>query len=57
MPLATWNGPFDALLPTMTVLRVGEPHEVSDSELRSGHWKRVRAPKPETAPTTEKVAD
>ena len=49
MPLARWNGPFDALLTNNRLLKVGDTMEVSERDLESAHWEPVKkdAPKKE----------
>jgi hypothetical protein len=57
MPLGTWNGPFDALLTSGGVVRVGEQREVTDEDLKSAHWTPVRKPKGEAAKTNDGDSD
>jgi hypothetical protein len=42
MPLARWNGPFDALLSNQSAMKIGDTMEVSERDLESAHWERVK---------------
>lgn len=45
-----WNGPFDALLPDLSRLRIGETYQVTEEQAQSGHWLDPNAPADTPAP-------
>jgi hypothetical protein len=41
---AVWTGPFDAEIPGIGSVAIGQECEIDEAELSSGHWQPVQAP-------------
>lgn len=55
-PRAIWIGPFDAMLPDRSRVRVGDIADVTDSMLQSAHWQPLEDSPPASPAPAAKAA-